>query len=32
MREIYYLTKRNMLIYVRDHVSVFFSVLSMLRV
>lgn len=32
MREIYYLTKRNMLIYVRDHVSVFFSVLSMLIV
>ncbi len=24
MREIYYLTKRNMLLYVRDHVSVFF--------
>ena len=32
MREIYYLTKRNMLLYVRDHVSVFFSVLSMLIV
>ena len=32
MKEIYYLLKRNMLLYVRDYVSVFFSVLSMLIV
>lgn len=32
MREIYYLFKRNMLLYIRDYVSVFFSVLSMLIV
>lgn len=32
MREIYYLLKRNMLLYIRDYVSVFFSVLSMLIV
>lgn len=30
MRETYYLMKRNMLIYIRDYVSVFFSMLSML--
>lgn len=29
MREIYFMTKRNMLLYFRDYVSVFFSVLSM---
>lgn len=32
MREIYYLLKRNILLYIRDYVSVFFSVLSMLIV
>ncbi len=32
MRETYYLMKRNMLIYIRDYVSVFFSMLSMLIV
>ena len=32
MREIYYLLKRNILLYLRDHVSVFFSILSMLIV
>ena len=32
MKEIYYLLKRNMLLYIRDYVSVFFSVLSMLIV
>lgn len=32
MKEIYYLAKRNMLLYIRDYVSVFFSVLSMLIV
>lgn len=32
MREIFYLFKRNMLLYVRDYVSVFFSILSMLIV
>lgn len=32
MREIYYLLKRNILLYFRDYVSVFFSVLSMLIV
>ena len=32
MREIYYLTKRNMLIFLRDKSAVFFSVLSMLIV
>lgn len=32
MKEIYYLSKRNMLLYIRDYVSVFFSVLSMLIV
>lgn len=32
MREMYYLMKRNMLIYIRDYVSVFFSMLSMLIV
>lgn len=32
MRETYYLIKRNMLIYIRDYVSVFFSMLSMLIV
>ncbi|MDE6219445.1 MAG: ABC transporter permease [Lachnospiraceae bacterium] len=32
MKEIYYLLKRNMLLYFRDYVSVFFSVLSMLIV
>lgn len=32
MKEIYYLLKRNILLYIRDHVSVFFSVLSMLIV
>lgn len=32
MRETYYLVKRNMLIYIRDYVSVFFSMLSMLIV
>ncbi|MDE6749414.1 MAG: ABC transporter permease [Lachnospiraceae bacterium] len=30
--ETYYLLKRNILLYIRDHVSVFFSVLSMLIV
>ena len=32
MREIYYLLKRNILLYLRDRVSVFFSILSMLIV
>lgn len=32
MREIYCLLKRNILLYIRDYVSVFFSVLSMLIV
>lgn len=32
MREVYYLLKRNILLYIRDYVSVFFSVLSMLIV
>lgn len=32
MREIYYLTKRNMLLFLRDKAAVFFSVLSMLIV
>ncbi|MDE7479287.1 MAG: ABC transporter permease [Lachnospiraceae bacterium] len=32
MREIFYLLKRNILLYIRDYVSVFFSVLSMLIV
>ena len=32
MREIYYLTKRNMLLFLRDRSAVFFSVLSMLIV
>lgn len=32
MRETFYLMKRNMLIYIRDYVSVFFSMLSMLIV
>lgn len=32
MREIYYLFKRNMYLYLRDYVSVFFSILSMLIV
>lgn len=32
MREVYYLTKRNMLIFLRDKSAVFFSVLSMLIV
>lgn len=32
MREIYYLVKRNILLYLRDRVSVFFSILSMLIV
>jgi len=32
MREINHLVKRNILLYIRDHVSVFFSVLSMLIV
>lgn len=32
MREICYLLKRNMLLYLRDYVSVFFSILSMLIV
>ena len=32
MKEVYYLLKRNMLLYIRDYVSVFFSVLSMLIV
>lgn len=32
MREIYYMLKRNILLYVRDHVAVFFSILSMLIV
>lgn len=32
MREIYYLLKRNMLVYVRDYAAVFFSFLSMLIV
>ncbi|MDE6213466.1 MAG: ABC transporter permease [Lachnospiraceae bacterium] len=32
MREIYYMLKRNILLYLRDRVSVFFSILSMLIV
>lgn len=32
MREIFYLFKRNTLLYIRDYVSVFFSILSMLIV
>lgn len=32
MKEVYYLLKRNMLLYIRDYMSVFFSVLSMLIV
>lgn len=32
MKEIFYLLKRNVLLYIRDYVSVFFSVLSMLIV
>lgn len=32
MREIYYLTKRNILLFLRDRAAVFFSVLSMLIV
>ena len=32
MREIYYLLKRNILLYLRDRVAVFFSILSMLIV
>lgn len=32
MKKVYYLLKRNILLYVRDHVSVFFSILSMLIV
>ena len=32
MREVYYLTKRNMLLFLRDKSAVFFSVLSMLIV
>lgn len=32
MREVYYLLKRNMLVYVRDYMAVFFSFLSMLIV
>lgn len=32
MKEIYCLSKRNMLLYIRDYVSVFFSILSMLIV
>lgn len=32
MREVYYLLKRNMLVYVRDYTAVFFSFLSMLIV
>lgn len=32
MREIYYLTKRNMLLFLRDKAAVFFSILSMLIV
>ena len=32
MREIFYLTKRNCLVYLRDKSAVFFSLLSMLIV
>ena len=32
MKEVYYLTKRNTLVFVRDYAAVFFSVLSMLIV